>query len=45
LTEDPLFFGAALAAGATLAELAGDADHGEDGVGEVEQPVAPSRSL
>ena len=45
LVEDPLFFGAALAAGATLAELTGDADRGEDGAGETEQPVAPSRSL
>jgi hypothetical protein len=45
LVEDPLFFGAALAAGATLAELTGDADHGEDGAAETEQPVAPSRSL
>jgi hypothetical protein len=35
LTEDPLFFGAALAAGATLADLAGDADHGEGGVGRL----------
>jgi hypothetical protein len=41
LTEDPLFFGAALAAGATLAELARDAEHGEDGVEEVERSVAP----
>jgi Protein of unknown function (DUF3866) len=45
LTEDPLFFAAALAAGTTLAELAGDADGGEDGPREAEQPVAPSRSL
>ncbi len=45
LTEDPLFFGAALAAGATLAELAGDVDRGEDGSGEVERPVASPRSL
>ncbi len=30
LIEDPLFFGAALAAGATLAELAREAEHGED---------------
>ena len=45
LTEDPLFFGAALAAGRTLAELAGDLDRGEDGADEAEQPVAPSRSL
>ncbi len=45
LAEDPLFFGAALAGGGTLAELTGDADHGEDGMGETEQPVAPSRSL
>ena len=44
LTEDPLFFGAALAAGSTLAELARDADRGEDGVGEAERPVAPSRT-
>jgi hypothetical protein len=44
LTEDPLFFGAALAAGTTLAELAGDADRGEDANGEAERPVAPSRS-
>jgi hypothetical protein len=41
LTEDPLFFGAALAAGATLAELARDAEHGEDGVEEAERSVAP----
>jgi hypothetical protein len=45
LIEDPLFFGAALAAGATLAELAGDADRGEDGTVEAERPVAPPRSL
>jgi len=45
LAEDPLFFGAALAAGGTLAELTGDADRGEDGMRETEQPVAPSRSL
>ena len=45
LTEDPLFFGAALAAGRTLAELAGDLDRGEDGADEAEHPVAPSRSL
>jgi Protein of unknown function (DUF3866) len=45
LIEDPLFFGAALAAGATLAELAGDLDRGEDGAGEVERPVASPRSL
>ncbi len=45
LTEDPLFFGAALAAGTTLAELAEDADRGEDGVGEAERSVAsPGRS-
>jgi hypothetical protein len=45
LTEDPLFFGAALAAGAALAELLGDADRGEDGVGEAERLVArPGRS-
>ena len=41
LTEDPLFFGAALAAGATLAELARDAEQGEDGVEEAERSVAP----
>ena len=41
LTEDPLFFGAALAAGATLAELARDAEHGEDRVEEAERSVAP----
>jgi len=41
LTEDPLFFGAALAAGTALAELVGDADRGEDGVGEAERSVAP----
>ncbi len=35
LTEDPLFFGAALAAGATLGELARDAEHGEDGAGRL----------
>jgi hypothetical protein len=45
LTEDPLFFAAALAAGATLAELAGDADRGEEGAAETERPVAPSRTL
>jgi len=45
LTADPLFFGAALAAGATLAELVGDVDRGEDGAGEVERPVASPRSL
>ena len=45
LTEDPLFFGAALAAGAALAELAGDADRGEEANGQTELPVAPSRSL
>jgi Protein of unknown function (DUF3866) len=45
LIEDPLFFGAALAAGTTLAELAEDADRGEDGVGEAERSVAsPGRS-
>jgi hypothetical protein len=45
LTEDPLFFGAALAAGTTLAQLAEDADRGEDGVGEAERSVAsPGRS-
>jgi len=45
LTEDPLFFGAALAAGTTLAELAEDADRGEDGAGEAERSVAsPGRS-
>jgi hypothetical protein len=41
LTEDPLFFGAALAGGAALAELVGDSDRGEDGVGEAERSVAP----
>jgi Protein of unknown function (DUF3866) len=41
LTEDPLFFGAALAAGATLGELARDAEHGEDGAEEAERSVAP----
>jgi hypothetical protein len=41
LTEDPLFFGAALAAGATLAELVGDTERSEDGVGEAERSVAP----
>jgi hypothetical protein len=41
LTEDPLFFGAALAAGATLAELAREAEHDEDGVEEAERSVAP----
>ncbi|HEY5343828.1 MAG TPA: DUF3866 family protein [Solirubrobacteraceae bacterium] len=41
LTEDPLFFGAALAAGATLAELARDAEHGEDRAEEAERSVAP----
>ena len=45
LTEDPLFFGAALAAGTALAELAGDADRGEDGAAEAERQVAPPRSL
>jgi hypothetical protein len=45
LAQDPLFFGAALAAGTTLAELAGDADRGEDGAREAERPVAPPRSL
>jgi hypothetical protein len=44
LTEDPLFFGAALAAGATLAELARDAEHDEDGVEEAERSVAPPGS-
>jgi Protein of unknown function (DUF3866) len=44
LTEDPLFFGAALAAGATLAELAGDVERGEDGAEEAEQPVASPRT-
>jgi hypothetical protein len=44
LTEDPLFFGAALAAGATLAELAGNTDRGDEGVGEAERPVASSRT-
>jgi hypothetical protein len=45
LTEDPLFFAAALAAGATLAELVENADRGEDGVGEAERSVArPGRS-
>jgi hypothetical protein len=41
LTEDPLFFGAALAAGTTLAELARDAEHGEDRAEEAERSVAP----
>jgi hypothetical protein len=41
LTEDPLFFGAALAAGGTLAELARDAEHGEDLMEEAERSVAP----
>ncbi len=41
LTEDPLFFGAALAAGATLAELAHDAEHAEDGAEVAEWSVAP----
>jgi Protein of unknown function (DUF3866) len=41
LTEDPLFFGAALAAGTALAELVGDVDRGEDRVGEAERSVAP----
>jgi hypothetical protein len=45
LTEDPLFFGAALAAGTALAELAGDADRGEDSAAEAERQVAPPRSL
>jgi hypothetical protein len=45
LIEDPLFFGAALAAGGTLAELAQDVDRGEDGAVEAERPVAPSRTL
>ncbi len=44
LIEDPLFFGAALAAGSTLAELARDVERGEDGMGEAERPVAPSRT-
>jgi hypothetical protein len=44
LTDDPLFFGAALAAGATLAELAGNADRGDEGAVEAERPVAPSRT-
>jgi hypothetical protein len=45
LTEDPLFFAAALAAGATLAELVEDVDRGEEGVGEAERSVArPGRS-
>jgi hypothetical protein len=44
LTEDPLFFGAALAAGATLAELAGNGDRGDEGAGEAERPVASSRT-
>jgi hypothetical protein len=45
LTEDPLFFGAALAAGTTLAQLAEDTNRGEDGVGEAERSVAsPGRS-
>jgi hypothetical protein len=44
LTEDPLFFGAALAAGTTLAELARDAEHGEDGAEEAERSVAPPGS-
>jgi hypothetical protein len=55
LTEDPLFFGAALAAGTTLAALAWGADRGEDeageagdrdarGTGEAERLVAPPRS-
>jgi Protein of unknown function (DUF3866) len=41
LTEDPLFFAAALAAGATLAELVGDTELSEDGVGEAERSIAP----
>jgi hypothetical protein len=41
LTEDPLFFGAALAAGTTLAELARDGEHGEDRAEEAERSVAP----
>jgi Protein of unknown function (DUF3866) len=45
LTQDPLFFGAALAAGTSLAELAGEADRREDGAGEAERAVAPPRSL
>jgi hypothetical protein len=44
LTDDPLFFGAALAAGATLAELAGSGDRGDEAVGEAEHPVATSRT-
>jgi hypothetical protein len=45
LIEDPLFFGAALAGGTTLAEIAKDADRGEETIGETELHVAPSRSL
>jgi Protein of unknown function (DUF3866) len=44
LTDDPLFFGAALAAGATLAELARSGDRGDEGAGEAEHPVASSRT-
>jgi hypothetical protein len=35
ITADPLFFGAALAAGGVLAELADDAQAQEDPTGEV----------
>jgi hypothetical protein len=45
LTEDPLFFGAALAAGTTLAELAKDADRGDGRIGEAEPRIASPRSL
>jgi hypothetical protein len=45
LIEDPLFFGAALAAGATLAELSGSINRDEGGIGEAERPVAQPRSL
>ncbi len=45
LTKDPLFFGAALAAGTTLAELAGSIDRGEGGAREADRRVAPPRSL
>ena len=51
LTEDPLFFGAALAAGRTLAELAGDLDRGEDGAERlnarctVKEPLKERRSF
>jgi Protein of unknown function (DUF3866) len=44
LTEDPLFFGAALAAGATLAKLTGETDRGEDAIAEAERPVASPRT-